>query len=220
AQFDDSFFAMHDAWRGTPRITLCVERMNVLPRLVKEGGIRHEVGHSILHGDLRYYLLPIPPAFLELEDRFRLTKEYVRDLLYLISMAVKDYEVSRLLTEKGYVEDQLAYAKHLLTVSEDDRFTWRISRGKPLAETLCLVSCLKALSCAVPFIADERFTGEVERSLREGLSYLPKKHAANLLDIVTYSFPSLEMDTLSNINHVANLTAERLVKPILLREEG
>jgi len=218
ARFDDFFFAMHDAWRGISRITLCFERMKELPKLVQDGGVRHEVGHSVLHGDLRHYLLPVPPALLELTQRFNLPREYVTNMLYLISMAVKDYEVSRLLTERGYVADQLAYAKHLLTVSEKDKLSWRISRGKPLAETLCLVSCLKALGCAVPFILDERFGKEVKRVLKESLSYLPKKHSVSLLDLVTEHFPSMGTDTLSNINYVTRLTVKKIIKPVLLKE--
>jgi len=124
APFNDSFFAMHDAWRRTSRIILCVERMrSSLPKLVQEGGIRHEVGHSVLHGDLRFYLLPVSPAFLELADSFGFSREYAANLLYLVSIAVKDYEVSRLLTERGYIEDQLTYARHLLTVSEGERLS-------------------------------------------------------------------------------------------------
>ncbi|NIR87803.1 hypothetical protein GWO13_09720, partial [Candidatus Bathyarchaeota archaeon] len=69
APFDELFFAMHDAWRGTPRIVLCLERMRKLPRLVQTGGIRHEVGHSVLHGSLRYYLIPLPPVLLDLSER-------------------------------------------------------------------------------------------------------------------------------------------------------
>jgi len=216
ARFNGSFFAMHDAWRGTSRIIFCVERAMTLPKLVKEGGIRHEVGHSVLHGELSYYLLPIPPALLRLAERLHLTREYAANLLYLVSIAVKDYEVSRLLTDKGYLEDQLAYARHYLTVSESDTLSWRISRGNPLAESLFLVSCLKPLSCATPFILDERYCEEMKRSLSESLYYLPKKHSNMLLELVTEHFPSLGKDTLDNINHIADLMVQRIIEPIFL----
>jgi len=57
SSFDASFFSMHDAWRGIPRIIVCFERMQRVPALAQEGGIRHEVGHSVLHGSLSYTLL-------------------------------------------------------------------------------------------------------------------------------------------------------------------
>jgi len=138
--FGESFFALHDAYRGISRIILCLERMKNLPRLVQRGGIRHEVGHSVLHGSLLYYILPLPSALSEIVTRFGISRGHAVNLLYLISIAVKDYEVSRLLYAKGYVEDQAAYVKYLLRVTEDDRITWMISRGNKLAEIFHLVS--------------------------------------------------------------------------------
>ncbi len=204
APFDELFFAMHDAWRGIPRITLCLEKMEKLPKLVKMGGIRHEVGHSILHGNLRYYVLSFPPALLEIADRFNLSFEYVTNLLYLISIAVKDYEVTRLLHERGYVEDQVAYAKHLLKVSEDDTLSWEISRGKPPAEALCLISCLKAAGCAAPLLVDKKFGEEVRQYLMESLSYLPADRSTLLLRVVEGGFPSLGTDTLDNVDRMVH----------------
>jgi hypothetical protein len=202
APFDELFFAMHDAWQGIPRITLCLEKMEKLPRLVKIGGIRHEVGHSILHGNLSYYVLSFPTALLKIVDRFNLSFEYTTNLLYLISIAVKDYEVTRLLHEQGYVKDQIAYAKHLLTISEDDTLSWEISRGKPPAEALCLISCLKAAGCAAPLLVDKEFGEEVKQYLIESLSYLPADHSTLLLRMVEGGFPSLGTDTLDNIDQM------------------
>jgi hypothetical protein len=199
--FDELFFAIHDAWRGTPRITLCLERMEKLPRLVKMGGIHHEVGHSILHGNLRYYILSFPPALLKIAEQFNLSFEYMANLLYLVSMAVKDYEVTRLLYQRGYVEDQVAYAKHLLKVSENDILSWEISQGKPPAEALCLVSCLKAAGCAAPLLVDKKFGEKVKQHLMRSLSYLPTNRSALLLKLIE-GLSSAETDTLDNIDHL------------------
>lgn len=201
--FDELFFGMHDAWRGTPRIILCLERMKKLPRLVRLGGIRHEVGHSVLHGSLQYYLILLPPVLLRLADRFDLSREYITDILYLISIAVKDYEVSRLLYERGYVDDQVAYARHLLATSESDILSWKMSRGKPLAEILCLISCLKAVSCAAVLLDDEKVGKEMRYHLAESLHYIPAKYRSLLLKMISEDFLSLGADTLSNITYIA-----------------
>jgi len=176
--------------------------MKKLPERVKVGGIRHEVGHTILHGSLQYYLLPFPPALLEIADRFNLSSEYMKNLLYLVSIAVKDYEVTRLLYQRGYVEDQFAYAKFLLKVSEDDTLSWKISRGKPLSEALCLISCLKVAGCATPLLADKKFGEEVRQHLIESLCYLPADLSTLLLKVIEEEFPSLGTDTLDNIEHI------------------
>ncbi|MFQ6080832.1 MAG: hypothetical protein ACE5OW_04085 [Candidatus Bathyarchaeia archaeon] len=217
ASFDELFFAMHDAWRGTSRIILCLERMKKLPKLVQVGGIRHEVGHSVLHGSLRYYLLPLPPALLGLANRFDISSQYATNLLYLISIAVKDYEVSRLLYERGYVEDQIAYAKHLLTVTESDTLSWEMSRGKPLAEILCLISYLKAAGCAAPFLFDKTYGEEMKRRVAESFSFLPTGYSAPLVSTILEGFSSLGADTLSNIDQMACLIEEKIVNPLLLR---
>ena len=215
APFDELFFAMHDAWRGTPRIVLCLEKMKKLPKLVQTGGIRHEVGHSVLHGSLRYYLLTLPPVLLDLSERFSLSLDYVTNLLYLVSIAVKDYEVSRLLHERGYVEDQVAYTKHVLTVSESDVLSWKISRGKPLAEALCLISFLKAASCAVPLLLNKTLDETMRRLVMKSLSHLPTRYSTQLFKTALEGFSSMEVDTLNNINHMTRLIVKNIVEPVL-----
>ena len=77
---DESFYAMHDAWRGTPRIIVCFGRMNELPELVQVGVLKHEAGHSILHGSLEYYIFPIPQSLAEASEKFALSKNFTLDL--------------------------------------------------------------------------------------------------------------------------------------------
>ena len=59
----------------------------------------------------------------------------------------------------------MAYAKHLLTISESDVLSWEMSRDQPLAEILCVVSCLKALSCAAPLLLDKTRSDKIKRHL-------------------------------------------------------
>ncbi|MGQ9552053.1 MAG: hypothetical protein ACUVUE_06460 [Candidatus Bathycorpusculaceae bacterium] len=213
--FSGQFFAMHAAYRGIPRISVCLERMKHLPELVQEGGIRHEVGHSVLHGSLLYYLLPFPQALSELVARQKISQQYAFNLLYLTSIAVKDYEVSRLLRNRGFIEDQIVYSKHLLTFTEDDMLSWEISRNLPQAKILYLVSCLKTAACAIPFLADKEFGNEIEREIKENLSYLPASSCSSLFKIVFEDFPSLGEDTLCNIDNIVLIVVDRIVKPNL-----
>lgn len=200
APFHKRFFAMHDAWRGLPRIMLCVERMKKLPELVQIGGIRHEVGHSVLHGSLQYYILPFPHRLRELADQFRFSSEYATNLLYLISIAVKDYEVSRLLYERCCAEDLAAYAKHVLAVTESDVASWEMAQGEPLAEVTCLISSLKAAGCASPLLKDEVHGEEITRHLKRSISYFPPHISSLMLHKIFESFPTLGSDTFDNIN--------------------
>ncbi|MEM2394482.1 MAG: hypothetical protein QXG11_06650 [Candidatus Bathyarchaeia archaeon] len=214
APFDELFFARHDAWRGTPRIVLCLEKLVGLPELVRAGGIRHEVGHTILHGNLQSYILPFPPSLLETAKRFSLPTEYSRNILYLVSVAVKDYEVTRLLYQRGYLEDQEAFAKFLLETSEEDLLSWKLSKGKPVLEVLYLISHLKALGCATPLLADRKIGADIRRRMEESMRHLPKNLSALVLKIVDEGFTALGTDTLSNIDNVVrkcNLIFEALL---------
>lgn len=200
APFHERFFAMHDAWRGLPRIMLCLERMKTLPELVQIGGIRHEVGHSVLHGSLQYYILPFPRRLRELADRFHFSSAYATNLLYLISIAVRDYEVSRLLYERRYAEDLAAYAKHMLAVTESDLASWEMAQGEPLAEAICLISSLKAAGCASPLLKDAVYVEEITRHLKRSISYFPQYISSLMSKVIWESFPTLGSDTFDNIN--------------------
>jgi hypothetical protein len=212
--FGELFFSLHDAWKGIPRIIICLERMKNLSSLAQKGGIHHEVGHSVLHGSLLYYVFTVPPALQDLAERFRLSRQYVTDMLYLMSIAVKDYEVSRLLYERGYVEDQMAFAKQILVPTESDKISWEISMGKPEAEALCLTSYLKLIGYVTPFLDDEVSGKELNGHLRSNFSFLSEGYLRQLLEQAPKIFQQLNLDTTSNVNKFAKLTVKEIIKPL------
>jgi len=211
--FGERFFSLHDAWRGTPRIIVCLERMKRLPLVAQRGGIRHEVGHSVLHGSPSCYMFPVPKALQNLATRFGLPRTYVTNVLYLISIAVKDYEVSRLLKSHGYIRCQMAFGKHISAVTETDKTAWEMAKGRMEAEILCLVSQLKPIGYATPFLFDKNARKEIELSLKRGLSFLPKEHSTVLLEKVPGMFQQLESDTTNNVDKLTQLVVQKLIKP-------
>ncbi len=211
--FGELFFATHDAWRGIPRISVCLESMEKLPKLIRNGALRHEVGHSILHGSLEYYIFPIPLPLLEFSRKFEVTKEYATNLTYLISIAVKDYEVTKLLLKWGYIEDQLNYSKYLLKTSKDDLDAWRLSDEKPLAIAMCLAGRLKDLACLTALNA--LFTNDIRsKIIRSELSYIPSRILKKLLKLLG-EFPYIFVDdTSKNFNKVIELFIKEIVVPL------
>jgi len=212
--FAEAFFSTHDAWRGVPRVTICLEKVRALPKLVKLGGIRHEVAHTVLHGSLEYYLIQPPLPLLEMSNQFNLPLEYVRNILYLVSIAVKDYEATRFLYSRGYVEDQVEYVKFLLRVSEDDVTSWELSKGNPLLKALYLISILKTVGCAAPLLNDIRFGQEVKQLLVESLSHLPRKLSTIILKFAEEAFPTLGAGTLENIDSIMR-KCDQIFKAVL-----
>ena len=212
-----SFIAMHDAWRGTSRIGVCMSRMRELPPLVQVGTLRHEVGHSVLHGALKYYVFPISAPLIEAAKRLGFSKEYSFNLLYLISIAVKDFEVTRLLSEKGYVDDQVAYSNHVLGTSNEDLEAWQLSKGNPAGMSLCLAGRLKDAACLValqPRLGGERSVGD---TLRGQLSYLPHSILDEMLKTLR-RFPQVMIgDTFQNVAVMTTIFVEDLLQPLFVQ---
>jgi len=198
---DDLFVAQHDAWRGTPRISICLERLRSLPRGVQIGSLRHEAGHSVLHGGIEYYIahLPLMPRGTEIPNAS------ARDFLYLMSIAVKDFEVTRFLLGREFYEDQLAFAMSVFETTDDDRLAWHMSRGNRVAEILCMASRFKEICCAAPFLRDERIGKEIEDRMICELSYLGGDDARRLLGIAKDDLPTLGTDTTMNIGLLSDL---------------
>ena len=220
SRFDEDFYAMHDAWRGIPRISVSVERIRSLPELTQAGILRHEVGHSVLHGSLEYYIFPTPHVLLEASKRFDLPVQYLNDFLYLVSIAVKDFEVTHLLLSRGYIEDQVAYVESVLKVSQDDLAAWEIGKFNPQAKILCALSRLKDFSCASALMLDEKLRENIGMRLTEAMNYLPEEVSTKILKIVLELPSSLQADTLRNVDEMTKIILEELVEPMLRRKES
>jgi len=182
--FEETFLAVHDAWRGTPRIMVAYDKMFHVPKLVGIGGLHHEVAHTVLHGSLEYYSFPMPIFLLELERNGVISRQIMRDLVYLASLAVKDYEVTRLLYENGYVDDQVAYNEYYLKPSEEDLEAWKLAEKNKTARLLFLVSALKTACCATPLLKDERHSEEIFETITRSMDFLPTELSARLLKIL------------------------------------
>jgi hypothetical protein len=211
----DRFIAMHDAWRGTSRIGVCMNRMKELPPLVQLGTLRHEVGHSVLHGSMEYYLFPISAPLIEAAKRLALSKEYSFTLLYLISIAVKDFEVTRLLSDKGYVDDQVAYSNYVLGTVNQDLDAWQLAEGNPAGMVLCLAGRLKDAACLIalqPRLSEQ----SVAETLRGQLTYFPSPILDELLKTMKRFPQAMTDDTFQNVASLTKIFIEDL-SPLLVR---
>ncbi|MGP3667202.1 MAG: hypothetical protein ACKD6N_05095 [Candidatus Bathyarchaeota archaeon] len=219
SNFEETFFATHDAWHGIPRIVVSAEKMRNIPKLVMFGGLRHEVAHTILHGSPEYYLLVLSKPLKEAGKTFSLPERIVNDIFYLISIAVKDYEATKLLYEKGgYVEDQVEYCKHHLKPTFEEKMVWEIANTNKLAKILLLSSTLKNLCCAAPLLKDKGYGLNVKEEVDKSLAYLPEKIKQKILGIVEET-GKLNFNTHKNIEFLSQIFTEKVLKPILSRED-
>ena len=212
----ESFVAMHDAWRGTSRIGVCMSRLRDLQRHIQVGTLRHEVGHSVLHGSMEYYVFPISAPLMEAAKTLGLSKEYSFSLLYLISIAVKDFEVTRLLSEKGYVDDQVAYSNYVLGTVNEDLDAWQLAKGNPAAMSLCLAGRLKDAACLValqPKLGEQ----SAAHTLRRQLSYLPQPTLDQMLKTLRGFPQAMVGDTFQNVAAMTKIFVEWILQPLFLQ---
>ncbi len=210
--FDSEFPAMHDAWRGLPRISLCIERLSRLDDLVAIGTIRHEVGHSVLHGSLEYYIFQTATELVKIEKQHLLPPEYARGILYLTAIAVKDYEVTDLLHNRGYDEDLVAHVKTLLKPSPSDTMAWQLAAGHVMAEALCVCGRMKDLMCAAPLI---RIKPGLRLEAEVGLSYLGPELSMKVMNVVGELTGLLKGSTHENVEIALDIICRELVERVL-----
>jgi hypothetical protein len=217
SEFDDAYIATHDAWTGISRISISLDRRKTLARPVWEGALHHEAGHSILHGSLEYYVFPMPKPLLDAAHEFHTLTSHLTDILYLLSVAVKDMEVTKLLVSNGYLEDQSAYARFVMKPTEQDQYAWSLSAIAAEARVLCLVGRLKDIAAATVLASGSESPLVGFEEIEESIRYLPREASAALLDTMAKILSDLGEDTFANIQSGAATLATKLIEPTMRR---
>jgi len=206
----EEFLALHDAWHGLPRITLCHERLAEVPHLVSLGAIRQQVAHSILHGSPEYYVFKFSPNLVEKGRERGLASAALQQLLYYVAIAVKDYEVVRLLVAHGYVDCQVALAFHQLEATDEDRLAWQLARLNPVVRLICLASQLKLMLSMRPLAEKPTIAPALIQQARAMLSFLPPEEQDKLWALTQQITAALGDDTHQNMATALQLTLEIL----------
>ncbi len=204
----EGFLALHDAWRGVPRITICRERLAEVPHLVALGAIRQQVAHSILHGSPEYYVFKLSRNLVEKGQERGLTPAALQQLLYYVAIAVKDYEVVNLLVAHGYLDCQVALAFHQLEATDEDRLAWQLAQLNPVARLICLASQLKLLLSIRPLVAKPAVAPTLIQQARAMLSFLPLEGQDRLWALTQKIAAVMGDDTHRNIATALELTLE------------
>ena len=123
SNFTEECICSHDAWRGYPRITVALERLNKLKKPAKLGALRHEAAHTVLHGSLEYGIFQIPDECRQIAVIKGIDNEVLEQAMKYLSDAVKDFETTRFLVEHNYINCQAAYALECVNPPEHDKLT-------------------------------------------------------------------------------------------------
>lgn len=206
---DEAFICSHDAWRGFPRLLICMERLSALSPIAQLGVLRHEVAHTVLHGALAYYTFRLPQDCLELARVKGVDISVLQQVLYHCAIAVKDFEVVRLLLHQGYGECQVAFAQSQFLPSDEDKLAWLLAKSHPQARLLFLTGQLKMLLMAWPL----KLAGliELERYVDSMLSYIEPDEQERLVCLAASITEALGEDTHNNIRRALTQALQGLL---------
>jgi len=142
---DTDFLATHEAWRGDPRIHICQERVKNVPDVVLQSVLHHEISHALLHGAPEFYTFRYSTNLQEAGRICGLDLALLQQCVYLLSIAIKDYDVVTWLTDKGLGIGQLHLLEYMITDTEDERRIWEVVCANPVPRKLALAFFLKTL---------------------------------------------------------------------------
>jgi hypothetical protein len=203
------FSSMHHAWSGRPTIVVCSKTMRERDRFVVLGELRHEAGHSVLHGSPKFYLIRPPEILEELTIKKNLDRRVANMAFYLLSTGVKDFEVTRLLVENGYVDCQRALHAWSLRISDEEKQASRLTEYNYDLGFLLMANTMKPVMGSVPLLGTDA-NSELLPLVEENLSLLPRRSQVLARRIIKEWIPKLTGETLENIR--------MLVENIVLHE--
>ena len=139
------FIAIHEAWRGYPRIHICSERIKNLPEAVVLGAVQHELAHTVLHGKSEFYTFRFSRQLISASEARGFDIHLLQQCVYLLSIALKDGEVVSRLVEMGFQIGQIALLEHMLADTRSEHEVWTTIRHFAPQRKIALASFLKTL---------------------------------------------------------------------------
>ena len=140
---ESDFLATHEAWRGFPRIHISLEKIQGISEEVVRGVVQHEIAHALLHGKPEFYQFRYTDRLMEAGRSAGLDFPMIQQWVYLLSIAIKDEEVVRLLGAAGLGLYQIRVLEYLMEDTEEERRTWDLIRDYPALRRLGLAAFLK-----------------------------------------------------------------------------
>jgi len=134
-------------------------------------------------------------------------KESALSLLHYSSVAVKDYEVSRYMAEKGFASYQVPFIKYNLELDDELEVWRRLSDHMMRVEYMLRI--LKVLASAIPFSENHIYGWSVKEAVNRLIEKLDMGYEDRLYKIINM-FKQLKGDTRDNIYIVTRYVAETL----------
>jgi hypothetical protein len=150
---DESSPCAYNVSRGYPRLLISNDRLSKFSKLARAGAIRHEAAHTVLHGTLEYSIFQIPEDCRHIATVKGIDNEKLEEIFFQISMGVKDFEATRFLTTRDFIQCQIAFALEWIKPAEDDRTAWSVAKGNRQTRFVYESSLLRPLLFTDPLLS-------------------------------------------------------------------
>jgi hypothetical protein len=199
---------LYDTVRGFPRITISSEKLSQFNKQARQGIIRHQAAHSVLHGSLEYRIFKIPDECRQIAMVKNIDNLTLETAIHKLSLAVKDCEASRLLVDHDYINCQLAFAMEWIQPSPDAMQPQKQARVDRQAKFINQIVMLKPILFAHPLISlpkSRKISLELQvmlgRRIEELVEGLQESEQVKLLQVSSQIADSLTEDTHSNVDN-------------------
>jgi hypothetical protein len=144
---------LYDIWKGYPRITISIEKLDKYSKMARQGLIRHQAAHSVLHAAMEFRIFKIPDDCKQIAMVKGLDNAALEDAMKKLSLAVKDCESSRLLVDNSYINCQMSFAIEWIQPQEEPRTPQRPIRIDRAQKFISQLLLLKPILFTHPLMA-------------------------------------------------------------------
>ncbi|MCX6005524.1 MAG: hypothetical protein NT082_07635 [Chloroflexi bacterium] len=153
AAIDEASACTLDVLRGYPRLLVCDERLAKYSKHGREGALRHEAAHTVLHGSLEYSIFQIPEDCRHTAMVKGVETNLLEDIFFQLTMGVKDFEAINFLIKHDFINCQVIYALEWIQPSEDDKTAWSVSKTNRQTRFVYESSLMRPLLFTDPLLA-------------------------------------------------------------------
>jgi len=199
---------LYDIWKGYPRITISVEKLNSYSKHARPGLIRHQAAHSVLHGSLEFRIFKIPEDCRQIAMIKGIDVGTLDQAMHNLSLAVKDCEASKLLVDHGYINCQMSFAIEWIKPQEEPRSPIKQVKIDRQQKFISQIMLLKPILFTHPLMAvppqkkvdlEKQIT--LGRRVEELVHPLPPNEQSRLLQVAALIGDGLTEDSHANMEN-------------------
>ena len=202
---DEDEVCTHNTWRGYPTISVSVERLESFSKLARQGALRHEAAHTLLHGSLEYNIFRIPDDCRQIAAVKGMDRMVLEQVIRNLSSAIKDCEASKFLISHDFIDCQAAFT--LEWIQPPNQATVKSSKIGRQARFMFLTSLLKPMLRAHPLLAipkSKKISLERQvllgRRIEELIEHLEQYEQNKLIQVAATIADNLTQDTHNNVD--------------------